>query len=73
MEEVKSSKSLEETFQKIEEIIEKMEEPDITLEDSFTCYQKGMEELKYCNQILDKVEKKMQIIHADGQLGDFEY
>ncbi|MGN0352014.1 MAG: exodeoxyribonuclease VII small subunit [Roseburia sp.] len=66
------AKSLEETFRGIEEIIEKMESEDVTLEDSFAFYQKGMEELKNCNQILDQVEKKMQMINANGELEDFE-
>ena len=29
-----------------------------SLEESFTVYQKGMELLKYCNESIDKVEKK---------------
>lgn len=66
------AKSLEETFQGIEEILEKMESEDVTLEDSFALYQKGMEELKNCNQILDQVEKKMQVLNANGELEDFE-
>lgn len=72
MEKAKTPKSLEETFQGIEEIIAKMEDPEVTLEESFAFYQKGMEELKNCNQILDQVEKKMQIINANGELEDFE-
>lgn len=65
-------KSLEETFLEIEGIIGKMEQEEVTLEDSFALYQKGMEELKNCNRILDQVEKKMQMINANGELEEFD-
>lgn len=63
--------SLEETFEEIEAIIQKMEQPDVTLEESFSLYQSGVERLKTCNQLLDAVEKKMQVIEPDGTLSDF--
>ncbi len=69
---MEQTKSLEETFGEIEEIIEKMEQEEVTLEDSFALYQRGMEELKNCNRILDRVEKKMQVMNAGGELEDFE-
>ncbi len=72
MAEKKETKSLEETFQGIEEIIEKMEQPDVSLEDSFALYQQGVQELKSCNEILDQVEKKMQVLNVNGTLEDFE-
>ena len=31
-----------------------------------------MELLKYCNDAIDKVEKKVQKIAGDGELTDFE-
>ena len=64
--------TLEETFIQLEEIIAKLEQPEVTLDDSFALYQKGMEKLKSCNTMLDEVEKKMQILTADGTLEDFE-
>lgn len=49
---------LEDLFESIEEVIAKMEEKDVTLEESFSLYQSGIEKLKSCNEILDGVEKK---------------
>ncbi len=63
--------SLEDTFAEIEAIIEKMEQPDVTLDESFSLYKNGVERLKTCNELLDAVEKKMQVIEPDGTLGDF--
>ena len=62
---------LEDLFESIEEVIAKMEEKDVTLEESFNLYQSGIEKVKSCNEILDGVEKKMQMMNAQGELQDF--
>ena len=48
-----------------------MEEPQIGLDESFRLYQDGVKKLRECNQMLDTVEKKMQVIREEGQLEDF--
>lgn len=63
--------SLEEAFGKIEETIARLEDEDITLEDSFREYQEGMKLLKYCNEKIDRVEKQVLIINEDGELDEF--
>lgn len=63
--------SLEELFEEIEVILEKMEDKDISLEDSFLLYEDGMKKLKQCNERIDLVEKKMLVISADGSLEEF--
>lgn len=60
--------SLEETFLQIEEIIQKMENQEVSLDESFALYQQGITKLKNCNTMLDEVEKKMQILNANGEL-----
>lgn len=60
--------TLEEKLVQIEEIIHKMEEADVTLDMSFQLYQAGIEQLKECNEMLDTVEKKMQILNQNGEL-----
>lgn len=71
-EQTKQNVSLEETFEQIETIIKQLESPEVTLDDSFRLYQAGVEKLKMCNLLLDTVEKKMQVMQADGSLVDFE-
>ncbi len=71
-EQTKQNVSLEETFEQIETIIKQLERPEVTLDDSFRLYQAGVEKLKMCNLLLDTVEKKMQVMQADGSLADFE-
>ena len=53
------SKSLETAFAELEELIRQMENKDTGLEDSIKLYTSGMKLIKYCNDSLDKVEKKL--------------
>lgn len=63
--------SLEETFQEIEAIIEKMQNREVTLEDSFALYEQGIRKLKLCNEKIDNVEKKMLLLNEQGELENF--
>lgn len=56
--------SLEESFEMLDQLIEEMESDEISLEDSFTKYEQGMKLLRECNETLDTVEKKIQIIRG---------
>lgn len=58
----KEEKTLETSFTELNEIINKLEKDEISLEDSFQLYQNGMELLKFCNNSLDKVEKQLIIL-----------
>ena len=63
--------TLEEAFAEIEQVIEQLETEEITLEDSFREYSRGMELLKYCNQSIDRVEKKVLMINEEGGVDEF--
>ena len=63
--------NLEEAFLKLEETIADLEREDITLEQSFKEYQKGMELLKKCNETIDKVEKKALVLNENGETDEF--
>ena len=63
--------SLEERFEHIEEIIDRMESGDITLDKSFDLYKKGLEEIKAANEMLDAIEKAMLVMNEDGSLEEF--
>ena len=66
-----NEKNIEDVFQELDVIAEKLESSDTSLEDSFRLYKKGMELLKYCSGILDTVEKKMLQMDEDGTLREF--
>jgi len=56
------NKTLEASFEELQEIIKKLEKDDISLEDSFSLYTEGIELLKYCNNSIDKVEKQLIVL-----------
>ena len=60
--------TLEEGFERLDLIIEHLESPDISLEDSFQVYKQGMELLKHCSETIDKVEKKVLKLNENGEL-----
>ena len=62
---------LEEAFDRIEALLEKLQDKDVTLEESFGFYQEGMGLLKLCNENIDHVEKQMLQIDEEGQTHEF--
>ena len=67
----KKVKSIEETFEALDVIIEQLESGDASLEEAFSNYQKGMELLKECSSKIDTVEKNMQQLNENGELSEF--
>lgn len=63
--------TLEELFQELDSLVEELESREISLEDSFSRYQKGMELLKLCNDKIDMVEKKMLVLNDNGETDEF--
>ncbi|MCM1267367.1 MAG: exodeoxyribonuclease VII small subunit [Bacteroidales bacterium] len=63
--------SLEEAFAQIEDVIANLETEEITLEESFAQYHRGMALLAHCNETIDRVEKKVLKISEDGGLDEF--
>ena len=68
----KKEETLEEMFTQLESVIKTMEQGDVSLEDTFDLYHKGMNMLKSCNDKIDKVEKKMLILDDKGEAHEFE-
>ncbi len=64
--------SLEDMFQELSSIIEKMQEREVTLEESFSLYERGIRKLKLCNEKIDGVEKKMLLLNQQGELEAFD-
>jgi exodeoxyribonuclease VII small subunit len=62
---------LEEAFEKLDTLIEELEKPENSLEASFRAFEQGMQLVKYCNDAIDKVEKKVLVLGQDGELDEF--
>lgn len=63
--------TLEKAFEELEEIIEKMNDREVSLDDSFALYTRGTKLLKLCHEQLDTVEKKMLVLNEEGELHEF--
>lgn len=64
--------NLEEVFEQLEDVIQKMEQGDVSLEESFALYHRGMDMVKMCNEKIDKVEKKILVLDNEGETHEFE-
>lgn len=63
--------SLEESFEKLDQILNELESAEISLEESFRVYKEGMGLLKKCNDTIDDVEKKVLKLNENGELEEF--
>ncbi|MFC1668620.1 exodeoxyribonuclease VII small subunit [Chlamydiota bacterium] len=59
---VKKKVTLEGALNSLEEIISDMESEELSLEDSLTKYQEGIEIIKLCTQKLQAAEKKVEVL-----------
>lgn len=66
-----NKEKLEDIFGQLETVIQDMEKDDVSLEDSFELYNRGMTLLRKCNQAIDKVEKKVLVLDEDGETHEF--
>ena len=64
--------TIEQSFAEIEEILNKLESNEVTLEDSFLLYQSGMQQIMHCNDLMNAVEQKVQMLNSNGELETFE-
>ena len=63
--------TLEQAFERLDKLVERLEDREVPLEESFQIYKEGMELLKQCSEKIDTVEKKMQQISENGELREF--
>ena len=63
-------KTIEKSFEELTEIIRKMDDDNLPLEESFKLYEKGIKIVKQCNDKIDKVEKKLMIIENGRKIED---
>ena len=65
--------SFEESLEKLEEIVTKLENGDIPLDDAIDEFNKAMQLVKICNNKLTAAEESIaKIVQDNGELKDFE-
>lgn len=62
----KENMTLEEMMDALEQCTAKMESGDMSLDEAFKSFKTGMELVKSCNDSIDKVEKEVLKLMADG-------
>lgn len=60
--------SLEEMLNSLENCVNDMENGELSLEESFETFKKGMELVKKCNAEIDAVEKEVVKLMDDGSI-----
>jgi len=64
--------TLEENFELLKEVTDKLQSEDLPLEEAFENYKKGMDLIKKCNDQIDRVEKEVQMLSADMSAEDLQ-
>lgn len=57
----------EEAIADLEQVVEQLESGDLSLEDSLAAFEKGVGLVRYCNQRLSEVEKKVELLVKDKE------
>ncbi len=63
--------TLEQIFERLEDTIDKLQQEDISLEESFRLYKEGMRLIQSCNDKIDSVEKEVLKLNENGELDEF--
>ena len=67
--------NFEETMKELEEVVQKLENGDLNLDDSIKEFEKGMELSKSASKYLENAEKKITMLvkDKDGELTEAEF
>jgi exodeoxyribonuclease VII small subunit len=71
----KSPRDFEEALAELESIVDTLEKGDLTLEESLTAFERGVNLTRTCQKALDQAEQKVRILtekSADAELEPFQ-
>ncbi len=57
----------EKAFQQLEKIVQRLENEELPLDESLQLFEEGIRLSRFCNQKLEEVEKKIELILADAK------
>lgn len=57
----------EKAFQQLESIVKRLESEELPLDESLRLFEEGIGLSRFCNQKLEEVEKKIELILADAK------
>ena len=66
----KEKKKFEDAVEELEKVVEQLESGELSLEDSLAAFENGVRLVKFCNQKLTEVERKIELLvkDKDGKL-----
>lgn len=62
----KSSVNFEEAMSELEKLIDEMESGKLSLEESLSAYEKGIQLSRDCQNLLEKAEQKVYLLTEEG-------
>jgi len=57
-----TSQTFETSISRLEEIVRKLDDPDLTLDESLALYEEGVRLANSCRDTLDKAEQKLSVL-----------
>ena len=70
MKKIKENKSLEKTFSELDDIVNKLQDENISLDEMIVLFEEGMKLVKLCNQKLKSSNRKIKKILTESKLLD---
>ena len=58
--------TIEEMIGQLDDIVRKMDDGEVSLEESFSLYETGMKLVKEAGERIDLVEKKIRVLQGEG-------
>ena len=60
-------KNFESALEELEQVVEQLESGELSLEDSLSAFEKGVGLVRFCNQKLNEVEQKIEMLVKDKE------
>ena len=61
------NKKFETALEDLEQVVEQLDSGELSLEDSLAAFEKGVGLVKFCNDKLNEVEKKVELLVKDKE------
>lgn len=59
--------TIEQSFEQLDKIIEKMQSEDLSLEDTFHLYKEGISLVEGCSQKIEKIQCEIQKLNTENE------
>jgi exodeoxyribonuclease VII small subunit len=60
-------KKFEEALEALEQVVERLESGELSLEESLAAFEQGVRLVQFCNQKLNEAEKKIELLVKDKE------